>query len=81
MLMVTLYPITVFLQDINDFDKFEVPFILLLDSLKAHNKDVIASQIRQWLNFEWKKVMKINVDVFNSQSVQLFTPKGIVIEK
>ena len=35
--------------------KMEVPCIIFLDSLKAHQKNVVACNVRRWLNHEWKK--------------------------
>ena len=57
--------------------KMEVPCIIFLDSLKAHQKNVVACNVRRWLNHEWKKRRGGETDVFNKQSIRLFAPKGI----
>ena len=60
-------------------NKALVPCIILLDSLRAHQKNVIACNVRQWLNHEWKKVKKSNIDVFTEQSINVFSPKGNIL--
>lgn len=57
--------------------QMEVPCIIFLDSLKAHQKNVVAGNVRRWLNHEWKKIKGGETDVFNKQSIKLFAPKGI----
>jgi len=55
--------------------ELEVPCIIFLDSLKAHQKNVVACNVRRWLNHEWKKIKGGETDVFTKQSIVLFTPK------
>lgn len=62
-----------------DVEKTEVPCIIFLDSLLAHQENVVASYVRQWLNHEWKIVKKTNFDLFTTQSIKLVSPKGILI--
>jgi hypothetical protein len=55
--------------------KLEVPCIIFLDSLKCHPKHDIASNIRQWLNYEWKKKGN-EIGVFTDKSIKLVNPEG-----
>ena len=59
--------------------KVEVPCIIFLDSLKAHQKLIVARKVRNWLNHEWKKVTGGTKDVFTQKTIKLITPKGIGI--
>ena len=59
-------------------EKVEVPCIIFLDSLKAHQRLIVAGKVRKWLNHEWKKVGGTK-DVFTQKSIKLITPKGIEI--
>jgi len=59
--------------------KVEVPCITFLDSLKAHQKLIVARKVRNWLNHEWKKVTGGTKDVFTQKTIKLITPKGIEI--
>ena len=52
------------------------PCILLFDSLKAHDKEQVAKNIRSWLNSEWKRTgnCKSNLEPFNKTSMVAFSP-------
>jgi Ulp1 family protease len=59
------------------------PCILFFDSLNSlnlHPKQLVASNIRNWLNSEWKRLGKTksaeHVDPFNENSLQIYAPKG-----
>lgn len=64
-----------------DFDVYnevdEYPFILFLDSLKAHQKKTIAKHVRGWLNSEWARLDKSKDDKpFTEQSLQVHSPRS-----
>lgn len=61
--------------------------LIIMDSLKLHNKDDIANNILKWMNSEWKKRMNQqpktkqlkNCEVemsFNRSNVRIIYPKG-----
>ena len=54
--------------------------ILILDSLKMHNKNAYAILIYKWLNLEWKRLRKGKVEnstaPFSSKSMPLITPRS-----
>jgi hypothetical protein len=55
------------------------PCILFLDSLKAHQKEQVANNIRAWLNAEWKRLGKSDdpaVAPFTKKSMMVFSPKS-----
>lgn len=53
------------------------PCIFFFDSLKAHQKQVVARNIRNWLNSEWKRLQKSKHEhPFNDNSLQVHDPKG-----
>jgi len=56
----------------------EVPCLIILDPLETggHDKPRIASWLRLWLNFEWKRVTKTTNDDFTSQSIPCYAPRG-----
>ena len=54
----------------------EVPCLLFLDSLRVHDKESIAKNIRLWLNHEHRKFFGSTADVFTTSSMKLFSPKG-----
>ena len=61
----------------------EFPFILFLDSLKAHRKNKVANKVRKWLNYEAKRLGKFKKisearkePVFNKDTMEVFDPKG-----
>ena len=58
----------------------EHSFILFLDSLKMHNKNVYAKKIRQWLNFEHRRHGRGEVggkiDPFDDESIPVISPKS-----
>jgi len=61
----------------------DAPFILFLDSLKAHQKNKVKRHIYNWLNFEAKRLDRyqdLNTDkkngVFFQHSMPLYEPKG-----
>uniref|UniRef100_A0A7S3V8R4 Ubiquitin-like protease family profile domain-containing protein n=1 Tax=Chaetoceros debilis TaxID=122233 RepID=A0A7S3V8R4_9STRA len=64
-----------------DEAKMDVPFILLLDSLRAHNKKNLKRHLYGWLNFEAKrlnkfpKLLKVRYP-FNSRYMPLSAPKA-----
>ena len=64
--------------DVNEDEslKVEVPAMLFFDSLKLHPKLEIADKIRDWLNHEWKKKNNCKDNIFNMQTIEIFSPKG-----
>lgn len=63
-------------------DDQDFPFILFLDSLKAHRKNKVANKVRKWLNYEakrlgkFKETFEINPQPFNKDTMEVFDPKG-----
>ena len=45
----------------------DLPFLLFLDSLKAHKKSKVKKKIYEWLNFEAKRLNKFS-ELFDNQS-------------
>jgi len=64
--------------DVNEDEslKVDVPAMLFFDSLKLHPKLEIADKIRDWLNHEWKKKNNCKDNIFNMQTIEIFSPKG-----
>jgi Ulp1 family protease len=68
-----------FRQDKLDDD--QVPCLLFFDSLKAHKKQRIGRNIREWLNFECNRLRYVS-DITDSQApfdektMVLYDPKG-----
>ena len=60
----------------------DFPFILFLDSLKAHRKNKVANKVRKWLNHEAKRLRKFadlfgdETPPFNKNTMEVFDPKG-----
>ena len=56
----------------------EVPFILLLDSLKLHDKLKVKTNVLIWLNSEAKKMKYFPEisDPFTMDLVKIYQPKG-----
>jgi Ulp1 family protease len=56
------------------------PCIFFFDSLKAHQKQVVARNIRNWLNSEWKRLKKSKSreedDPFKINSMLVHDPRG-----
>lgn len=72
------------IANVNNDDFLEAEdhsFILFLDSLKMHNKNVYAKHIRQWLNSEHRRLGRgevgDRVDPFTHDSVQVVSPKSM----
>ena len=70
-------------KDVEDqSDDQDFPFILFLDSLKAHRKVKIANKVRRWLNYEAKRLGKFKetfedeAHPFNKKTMEVFDPKG-----
>lgn len=66
--------------------KMDVPFILFLDSLRAHNKKSLKKHLYGWLNFEAKrldKFPKLQKDMipFNNITMPLCAPKGKLLHE
>lgn len=55
-----------------------MPCILFLDSLKAHRKKAVASNVCKWLNAEWKRMEKrpIKTDLFTKRSMPVLDPRS-----
>jgi len=60
----------------NEDDPF--PFILFFDSLKAHQKEQVARNIRSWLNSEWKRLAKSqsHLKPFDKKAMVVFSPRS-----
>ena len=58
----------------------DAPFLLFLDSLKAHKKEKVKRHIYSWLNLEAKRLKKFqhlhNGKAFWLKSMPLFEPIG-----
>ncbi len=59
----------------------DAPFILFLDSLKAHQTNKVRKHIYSWLNFEAKRLDRFQdlnnrYGIFWSRSMPLLEPKG-----
>ena len=63
-----------------DYMNLEVPCIIFLDSLKAHQKKAVAANVEKWLNHEWQKT-KGGSGEFTRRSIKLVAPKGIIDSK
>jgi len=52
--------------------------ILFLDSLKAHRKGRISKYVRDWLNYEWKRLVKCDPleAPFNNCTMPVYDPKS-----
>lgn len=63
-------------------DDQDFPFILFLDSLKAHRKNKVANKVRKWLNYEAKRLGKFkdtfdaDPQPFNKKTMEVIDPKG-----
>ena len=66
----------------NQSDDQDFPFILFLDSLKAHRKVKVANKVRRWLNYEakrlgkFKETFEMNPQPFNKKTMEVFDPRG-----
>lgn len=61
-------------------DEDEIPFLLFFDSLKAHKKNKVGRKVREWLNFESRRVglaNGISDEPFNEETMKLYDPKGM----
>jgi len=63
-------------EDDSHLDGIDLPCIIFLDSLKAHQKSAVANNVRKWLNHEWKRMGKGTSDVFTPHSFKVYDPKG-----
>lgn len=56
------------------------PCILFFDSLRAHRKNVIAKNVRNWLNSEWERLEKAKAPYeeapFTNKTMKVFDPRG-----
>lgn len=59
--------------------------MIFMDSLRMHNKKIVARHVRKWLNSEWQRVSTENLDEnspsivkepFRGDSFRMFCPKG-----
>ena len=71
--------------DIHDFDENEkkkapLSCLIFMDSLKMHNANTVAKNIRKWLNEEWNKQRRDDqaTSPFTKESFPKFTPKGML---
>jgi Ulp1 family protease len=73
------------LNNVNSLNKDQVddkpyPCILFFDSLLMHPKLDITSNVRKWLNSEWKKLKKWSnqnqMEPFTKKSLLVHAPKG-----
>ena len=69
-----------------DEAKMDVPFILLLDSLRAHKQKYLKRHLYGWLNFEAKRLNKFPKllkwkDPFNNKYMPLSAPKGTFLNE
>ncbi len=63
-------------MDIND-EESDVPFILFLDSLRAHKPNRLRKHLYEWLKFEAKRLKKFPIpDPFNAYTMPVCFPKG-----
>jgi hypothetical protein len=44
--------------------------------LKAHQKATVAKHVRIWLNHEYKKKFGGDADIFTTESIKVYAPKG-----
>ena len=61
-------------QNSND----EIPCILFMDSLKAHQKNRCAKIIRKWLTYEWFRLNNTSngEQPFNQEDMRVFSPRS-----
>lgn len=56
------------------------PCILFFDSLKAHRSNLVAKNVRKWLNSEWARLKAAESDavfkLFSPQSMPVYSPKS-----
>ena len=71
------------LKELNEApaDEELYPCILFFDSLKVHQKQVVARNIRNWLNWEWNHRFKklespLEVNPFTENSFPVHAPSG-----
>jgi len=61
------------------WESHDAACILFFDSLKMHQKERVAFNIRKWLNYEWNRVAKNKKKnmkrIFDKWTMRLFTPK------
>ena len=57
------------------------PCFVFLDSLKAHRKNEIASNIRLWLNSEWTRLNKDNRITFTAKNMPVYDPRSKLLCK
>lgn len=68
-------------ESTTDEDELEFPFILFMDSLRAHKKSKMKKHIYNWLNSEAKRLGKFqhlngNDQPFNSVTTPVADPRG-----
>jgi Ulp1 family protease len=72
------------LPNMNNFEEsadLDAPFLLLMDSLRTHNKGRIQSHIHDWLNSEAERLgrfddLKTEAGIFNKRTMPMFDPPG-----
>merc|ERR1711862_652505 len=53
-----------------------MPCIIFMDSLKAHRKLRVASNVYKWLNFKWQNPSDGNLDInFDRRTMPIFDPQ------
>ena len=65
--------------DDDDGNDHEIPCLLFFDSLKAHRKVKVGKKVREWLNFESKRLgyaTEFTEEPFYEKSMELFDPKS-----
>jgi|AntRauTorckE5430_2_1112549.scaffolds.fasta_scaffold46749_1 sentrin-specific protease 7 len=65
---------------VDDDEVLEHPFLLFMDSLKAHKMSRMRKHIQGWMNFEAKRLGKFKnlhkKDPFDSLTLPVISPKG-----
>lgn len=72
------------MNNVEESEDLDAPFLLLMDSLRAHNKGRIQSHIHDWLNSEAKRLgrfddLKTEAGIFNKRTMPIFDPPGTLI--
>jgi len=64
-------------QDKNN-ESDPMPCLLFFDSLRAHEKERVQSNVIEWLNYEWKRLGKStdNDKPFSKSSMPVLAPRS-----
>jgi Ulp1 family protease len=54
----------------------EIPFMMHMDSLRYHSSSVVGNNVRQWLNYEWRKSTGVEADILTPANFIVVCPTG-----